>query len=312
MAYKKPSQKFSGKIREVTIGSDLKLGGESTLPFYSFDGDTGAKPAIGMEIWDILPESWPQSLKNIFGEYAHDPVKWAKFCMEKCNPDFICIKLEGANPEGNDKSPDECAAVVKRLADEIPLPLVIAGCDSDEKNAKVFTKVAEAVPDKNYVFLSAVEANYKEIGAAAGMAYRNIVSAESSVDLNLAKQLNILITQLGVKPERMVMNPGCSAVGYGFEYVVTTMDRIRLAALDQNDATLQMPIISPVSFETWKAKESAATENDMPEWGNQEDRGIAMEVATAAGVLATGSNAVILRHPRSVEVIRNFIGELTA
>ncbi|MDI3481168.1 MAG: acetyl-CoA decarbonylase/synthase, complex subunit delta [Tepidanaerobacteraceae bacterium] len=310
MAYKKPSQKFSGKIREVTVGSGLKLGGESVLPFYKFDGDTGAKPAVGMEIWDVFPESWPQSLKDIFGPYADDPVKWAKFCVEKYNPDFICIKFEGANPEGDDRSPEDCARIAERLAGEVPVPLVIAGCDSDEKNAKVFTKVAEALPDKNYVFLSAIEANYKEIGAACGMAYGNIVSAESSVDLNLAKQLNILITQLGVKPEKMVMNPGCAAVGYGFEYVVTTMDRIKLAALDQNDSTLQMPIISPVSFETWKAKEAIATEEDMPEWGGQEERGIAMEVSTAAGVLAAGSNAVILRHPKSVEVIRKFIDEL--
>jgi len=311
MAYKKPSQKFSGKIREVTVGSGLKLGGESVLPFYKFDGDTGAKPAIGMEIWDVFPESWPESLKDIFGEYAGDPVKWAKFCMEKYDPDFICIRFEGANPEGDDRSPEECAQVAARLAQEVQVPLVIAGCDSDEKNAKVFVKIAEAVPDKNYVFLSAVEANYKEVGAAVGMAYGNLVSAESSVDLNLAKQLNILVTQLGVKPERMVMNPGCSAVGYGFEYVVTTMDRIKLAALDQNDATLQLPIISPVSFETWKSKESTAAKQDMPEWGEQEERGIAMEISTAAGVLASGSNAVILRHPKSVEVIRKFIDELS-
>jgi acetyl-CoA decarbonylase/synthase complex subunit delta len=127
------------------------------------------------------------------------------------------------------------------------------------------------------------------------------------VDLNLAKQLNILLMQLGVKPEKMLMNPGCSAVGYGFEYVVTTLDRIRLAALDQNDTTLQMPIIMPVSFETWKVKESVATEDDVPEWGNQEERGIAVEISTAVGVLVAGANAVILRHPRSLQVLREFI-----
>lgn len=310
MAYKKPSQKFSGRIREITVGSGLKIGGEAVPPFYSFDGDTGERPAIGMEIWDIYPDSWPAGLKNIFKEHADDPVKWAKFCVEKYNPDFICIRFEGANPEARDRTPEECAEIAKKLADEVAVPLVIAGCESNEKNAGIFTKVAEAVPNKNYVFLSAVESNYKEVGAAVGLAYGNIVAAESSVDLNLAKQLNILLTQLGVKPERIVMNPGISAVGYGFEYVVTTFDRIRLAALDQNDSTLQMPIVSPVSFETWKVKESVATEEDAPEWGSQEDRGIAMEISTAVGVLAAGANAVILRHPRSVEVIRKFINEL--
>ena len=143
------------------------------------------------------------------------------------------------------------------------------------------------------------------------MAYGNIVAAESSVDLNLAKQLNILVTQLGIKSDKMVMDPGCAAVGYGFEYVVTTMDRIRLAALQQNDATLQIPMILPVSSESWKVKESIAPEAEMPEWGSEEDRGIAMEISTAVGVLGAGANAVILRHPRSVEVVRNFISQMT-
>ncbi|NLZ51801.1 MAG: acetyl-CoA decarbonylase/synthase complex subunit delta [Thermoanaerobacteraceae bacterium] len=311
MAYKMPTQKYSGKINEVTVGSDLKLGGESVLPFYSFDGDTGNKPAIGMEIWDIYPESWPEGVLNIFKDVADDPVKWAKFCVEKYNPDFICLKFEGASPDGLNKSPEECADVAKNVADNVNVPLVIAGCQNNEKNAKVFTKVAEVLADRNYVFLSAVESNYKEVGAAVGMAYGNIVAAESSVDLNLAKQLNILVTQLGIQPDKMLMDPGCSAVGYGFEYVVTTMDRIRLAALQQNDATLQVPMILPVSFESWKVKEAVAPEDEMPEWGCQEDRGVGMEISTAVGVLGAGANAVILRHPRSVEVVRNFISQMT-
>lgn len=311
MAYKKPVQNFKGRIQEVTIGNDLKIGGESVLPFYSFDGDTGNKPAVGMEIWDVYPDTWTDGLKEIYKDVADDPVKWANYCIEKYNPDFICIKFEGANPDGQDRSPEECAEVAKNLSENVSIPLVIAGCANNEKNAKIFTKIAEAVANKNYVFLSAVEANYKEVGAAVGLAYGNIVAAESSVDLNLAKQLNILVTQLGVKPERLVMDPGCSAVGYGFEYVSTTMDRIRLAALEQNDATLQVPMILPVSFETWKVKESVATNEDVPEWGCQEERGIGMEVSTAVGVLSAGANAVILRHPQSLEVIRNFIKEMT-
>lgn len=310
MAYKKPEQKFNGRIREISIGSELKIGGESVLPFYSFDGDTGHRPAVGMEVWDIFPESWPESLKEVYKDVAGDPVNWALYCEENFKPDFICIRFQGASPDGEDKSPEECAQLAKEISEKVKLPLVIAGCDSAEKNGKIFTKIAEALADKNYVFLSAVEGNYKEVGASVGMAYGNIVAAESSVDLNLAKQLNILVNQLGVKYENMVMDPGCSAVGYGFEYVVTTMDRIRLAALEQNDATLQLPMILPVSFELWKVKEFVATQEDEPDWGSQEDRGVGMEVSTAIGVLAAGANAVILAHPRSVEVVKNFIGQL--
>ena len=158
--------------------------------------------------------------------------------------------------------------------------------------------------------LAAKEENYKNVGASAGLAYKQIVGAESADDINLAKQLNVLLTQLGVDAKSIVMNVGTAAAGYGYEYVVSTMDRIKAAALQQGDATLQMPIITPVASETWGVKESVATEEEMPEWGDQEARGIDMEVETAAADLASGSNAVILKHPVSVATISKMIKAL--
>ena len=156
----------------------------------------------------------------------------------------------------------------------------------------------------------AISATVILIGAAAGLAYKQVVAAESADDINLAKQLNVLLTQLGVDSKSVVMQPGTAAAGYGFEYVISTLDRIKLAALQQGDATLQMPIITPVGSETWGVKESIASEADMPEWGPQEERGIDMEVETAAAVLASGSDAVILRHPVSVATISKMIKAL--
>ena len=161
-----------------------------------------------------------------------------------------------------------------------------------------------------YTSLSEKEENYKAIGAAAGLAYNQIVGAESAVDINLAKQLNVVTTQLGVDAKKIVMNIGSAAVGYGYEYVVSTMDRIKGAALGQNDNMLQMPIITPVSAETWNVKEAMASEADMPAWGPQDERGIDMEVETAAADLAAGSDAVILRHPESVKTISKLIKAL--
>lgn len=160
------------------------------------------------------------------------------------------------------------------------------------------------------MLLAAKEENYKTVGAAAGLAYKQIVGAESAVDINLAKQLNVLIGQLGVNSKSIVMNVGTAAAGYGFEYVVSTMDRIKAAALSQNDANLQMPIVTPVASETWSVKEAMASEADVPEWGDQEARGIDMEVETAMAVIASGSNAVILKHPTSIATITNLVKEL--
>ncbi|MCR1876653.1 acetyl-CoA decarbonylase/synthase complex subunit delta [Paraclostridium bifermentans] len=313
MAFKMSVQKYSGKISEVEIGSGeraIKIGGENILPFYNFDGDQANTQKIGVEMLDVYPENWTSEIKNLYEDVASDSVKWAKYIEEKIEPDFICLRLEGADPNGLDKTPEECAEVAKKVLENVSLPIVIAGCGNHEKDAKVFEKVAQAVDGYNCLFMSATEENYKGVGAAAGMAYGHKVGAESSVDINLAKQLNVLLTQLGVKQENIVMNVGCSAAGYGYEYVASTMDRIRLAALGQNDKTLQMPIITPVCFESWNVKESVASIEDEPAWGCPEARGISMEISTASSALAGGSNAVVLRHPKSVETIKTLISEL--
>lgn len=313
MAFKMSVQKYSGKISEVELGVGeraIKIGGENILPFYNFDGEAVNTQKIGVEILDVYPESWTDALKDLYKDVANNSVEWAKYIEENVNPDFICLKFEGADPNGLDKTPEECAELAKEVAQNIKLPIVIAGTGNFEKDAKVFEKIAQSIDGYNCLFLSATEENYKGVGAAASMAYNHKVGAESSVDINLAKQLNVLLTQLGVKQENIVMNIGCSAVGYGYEYVASTMDRIRLAALSQNDKTLQMPIVTPVSFETWNVKESVATIEDEQSWGCQETRGIAMEISTAASALAGGSNAVILRHPKSVETIKTLVSEL--
>lgn len=306
--FKKSVQKFSGRICEVEIGTGekaIKLGGENVLPFYSFDGEVGNTAKVGMEISDDISE-WPQLLKDFYKDVCGDPVAWAKHVEEAYAPDFICLKLDSCDPNGQDKPVEECAKVAKAVVEAIKVPLVVSGTGTHDKDAKLLEKVAAELDGHNVLLLAAVEDNYKTIAAAGAMAYNHKIGAESSVDINLAKQMNILVNQLGVPNEKIVDNAGCAAAGYGYEYIVSTLDRIRLAALGQDDKTLQVPIITPVSFETWKVKESI----DADAWEDQEGRGISMEVATAAGVIASGANAVILRHPKSVETIKKFVSEL--
>ena len=188
--------------------------------------------------------------------------------------------------------------------------IVVMGCKNIEKDGELFSKIAEALQGKNILVLSARNEDYKTVGASVALAYGQKVGAETADDINLAKQLNIMLKGLSINPENIVMNIGTAAVGYGFEYVASTLDRVRLAALAQSDADLQMPIMAPVSPDTWGVKESTASEEDEPEWGSQEERGIDMEVMTAAADLAAGSDAVILRHPESVKTIAKMIKAL--
>ena len=312
MPFNGKSGKFNASINTVEVGCGekaIKIGGENVLPFYTFDAPIENAPKICVMITDLGLENEPAGVKAYY-EGCTTLGEIAKKAAEMPGADFVCLKLEGADPNGADKSTEECMKAVKEVVDAIDVPLVIAGCKNVAKDTELLQKASEVAQGKNVIILSAKEEDYKQVGAAAGLAYGQKVGAESAVDINLAKQLNVLISQLGVAPSNIVMNVGTAAVGYGFEYVVSTMDRVKAAALGQNDAQLQMPIITPVADEAWNVKEAMASEEDMPEWGAQEDRGIGMEVSTAAAVLASGSNAVILKHPTSVATISKMINEL--
>jgi len=312
MAYKNEAQVFPNSINTLTIGVDDKaiaIGGENVLPLYTFDAPIEHRPKVGVAISDM---GYIKGVPGIEKYYAGagNVVEMAKLAAKMPGADFLVLCLEGANPNNGDKSIDECAELVKQVLAAVDIPVAIEGSKNIEKDSKLLEKVAEAAQDKNVLILSAHEENYKSVATAAALAYGQNVAAESAVDINLAKQLNVLINVLGVSPEKTIMNLGSAAAGYGFEYIASTIERVKMAALAQDDAMLKMPIITPVSSETWAVKESLASQEDYPEWGNAEARGINMEVSTATACLAAGSNAVILAHPDSVKTIAELINEL--
>ena len=312
MPFTAKSGKFNASINTVEIGSGdkaVKIGGENVLPLYSFDAPIENAPKVGIEITDFGMDNEPDCV-NKYYEGRESIADIAKKAASFEGVDFLCFRMEGGDPNGANKSTEELIGALKEVAAAVDLPIVAAGCKNAEKDAELLSKAAEALDGRNAMLLAAKEENYKTVGAAAGLAYKQIVGAESAVDINLAKQLNVLIGQLGVNSKSIVMNVGTAAAGYGFEYVVSTMDRIKAAALSQNDANLQMPIVTPVASETWSVKEAMASEADVPEWGDQEARGIDMEVETAMAVIASGSNAVILKHPTSIATITNLVKEL--
>ncbi len=312
MPFNQKPQKFNAKINTVTFGSGDKtcaIGGGNTFPFYTFDAPAANAPKVGIEISDGGIDALPEAVRACY-EGCTSMADIARKAVSFEGVDFLALSLEGGDPNGANKSVDELVAIVREVADAVDCPLAVEGCKNVEKDAELLPKVAEALQGRNALILSEKEENYKAIGAAAGLAYDQIVGAESAVDINLAKQLNVLTTQLGVNAQKIAMNVGTAAVGYGYEYVVSTMDRIKGAALGQGDNMLQMPIVTPVASEVWGVKESTASEADMPEWGPAAERGIDMEVMTAAADLAAGSDAVILKHPESVQTIAKMIKAL--
>jgi len=312
MSFAPKTAPFRGKINAVTLGTGDKaivIGGQNVLPFYTFDAPIENAPKIGVEISDNAA-SW--DVPGIVDFYAGctTVAEYAAKAetMEGC--DFIALNFESADPNGADKSVADCVADAKAVAAATTKPIVVLGCKNVEKDAELFSAVAEALTGRNALFMSAKNENYKTVGASVALANGQKVGAETADDINLAKQLNIMLKGLNVPAESIVMNIGTAAVGYGYEYVASTLDRIRDAALKQADADLQMPILAPVSTDTWGVKESSASEEDVPEWGSREERGIHMEISTAAANLVGGADAVILRHPAAVAAVKKFINEL--
>ncbi len=312
MPFTAKSGKFSARINELTIGTGDKaivLGGENVLPFYSFDDEIKNAPKLGIEITDGGVAAEPECIQAFYAG-CETVADMAKKASEFEGVSFLSLSLDGGDPNGENKPVDELINIVKEVAAATDLPLVICGCKNAEKDGDLLAKAAEALQGRNALILAAKEETYKQIGAAAGLAYNQIVGAESADDINLAKQLNVLLSQLGVPANQIAMQPGTAAAGYGFEYVVSTIDRIKAAALAQGDNTLQMPIITPIANEVWSTKEAVASEADMPEWGPAEERGIDMEVETAVAVLASGSDAVIMRHPTAIVAVEKMIQAL--
>jgi len=311
MALVIPKEAYSGKIYNVQLGSGAKavtIGGASALPFLAFEGTFPNRPAVAMEIMDIAPDDWPETLKKALGNEAANPVQWAKFC-QKSGADMVALRLMGTHPDQKNKSPEEAAKVAADVAAAIDVPLIILGSGHAEKDTQVLQAAAAATRGKNCAIGKAVEENYKTIAAAA-MANDHKLIAMSQLDVNLAKQLNILLTQMGFDKERIIMDPMSSALGYGLEYTYSVMERIRLAALLQNDPMMQTPILCDIGANVWKVKETMALDADVPEWGGLEDRALAWEAVSASAMITAGADLLIMRHPGAAAKAKELISEL--
>ncbi|MGP7987429.1 MAG: acetyl-CoA decarbonylase/synthase complex subunit delta [Desulfobaccales bacterium] len=315
MAFEIPKQIYSGSIKTVTIGKGekaLTLGGETSYPFYIFEGVMPRKPRIAMEVWDKDPgEEWAAPAYAAIKDVAKDPVAWAQKCIKDFGAEAIALILASTDPNGDNASAESAAATAKKLAAAIDVPLIVYGTSNVEKDAEVLPAVAEACADKSIVIGPVQDKNYKKIGAAA-LAYNHTIIANSPIDVNLAKQLNILLGQLGVPDSRILVDPTTGGLGYGMEYCYSVMERDRMAALTQEDEKLQLPIVNYVGQEVWKVKECKQTNEEAPQLGDQTKRGILMEAVTAVSLLLAGSDLLIMRHPESVKLVKSMIQELAA
>jgi acetyl-CoA decarbonylase/synthase complex subunit delta len=311
MPFEVPKTAYSGKIRATKLGKEDKavtVGGETSYPFYLFEGEMPNLPKIAMEVYDMAPEEWPAAALEPFKGVTGDPVAWAQKCIKDYGAEMICLQLLSTDPNGANRPADEAAQAVKKVADAIDVPLIVWGTANHDKDTEVLRAVAEAVQNKSLILGPVEEADHKKIGAAA-IGYKHTVVASTPIDINLAKQLNILLGNLGVQDDKLVMDPTVSSIGYGIEYCYSVMERMRMAALTQQDAKLQFPIICNIAKETWKTKEAKM---DDPKMGDTKKRGILLEAMSATVLLLAGADVLIMRHPEAIKLVREMIADLTA
>ena len=311
-------ESFSQAIYTVTLGATpqeggtrertVTVGGERALPFHHFDGEIPHPPVVAMEVWDVPPEDWPEVVRAPFQDVLTDPGEWAKKCVQEYEADLICLRLVGCDPNGANRSPEEAVQAVRRVLEAVKVPLIIWGCGVPEVDNDVFPSVAEAVQGENCLLGTITEDNYKTLTALA-TAYGHKVIAESPVDINIAKQVNILAMDAGFPLERLVIYPSTAALGYGLEYVYTIMERTRIAGL-RGDKLMAMPMLVDVGREAWGVKEARAPKEEQPEWGDERVRGPFWEAATAYAYLLAGADILIMRHPEAVRATKLAIGKL--
>jgi acetyl-CoA decarbonylase/synthase complex subunit delta len=312
-----PLEKWQGTVREVTLGASAEggtrattvtVGGQGAPPFLSFEGSAPHPPVIAAEVVDVYPEDWSPALLSALGDTAKDAAAWAQAGVA-AGAKLIALKLRSAHPERGDAGAADCVATVKRVLGAVGVPLIVYGPGEAEKDNAVLVAVAEATKGERLVLASCEDKNYRTIVAAA-LGNGHLISAFSPIDVNLAKQLNILIRDMGLPLERVLMDPNSGALGYGIEYTYSVMERLRLAAL-MGDAMTQQPLICNLGEEAWRQKEAKATEGVPESWGDLADRGVIWEVTTATTLLHAGADIVVLRHPRSIAAIRDVIAALT-
>jgi len=314
-----PTENWPGEVVEVTLGATadmggtrskvVKVGGEKTLPFLQYEAKTPNLPVIALEIKDFKPNDWSPILLEEFGDVMNDPGTWAK-AAEDMGVDLIQLSLSLKDEDGNPNTAEKAVAAVKAVLENSSLPLIVFGTGQTEIDNEMLVPISDAAKGERLVLGLCEDKNYRTIVASA-MANDHLVTGRAPMDVNLSKQLNILISDMGMPMDRILIDPTTGALGYGIEYGYSVMERLRLAAL-QGDKMTQSPMIVTTGYETWKTKESKVGVDVPGEWGDWKERGINWETMTAITQIESGADIIILRHPESVKRVRAAIQQLYA
>ena len=310
------SDGFVGSVNRLTIGatsqqggtrtSTVTVGGAKNVVYGGTFEDAGEKPVIAIDVLDCEPQDWPGVLVEPYKDVVGNPADWAKKCVEQFGAELICLKFDGIHPDKGNRDAAHAVKVTEEVLKAVGVPLILWGCGDDQKDNEVMPKVSEAAKGENVLLGTVTENNYKSLTAIALADKHNLIT-EAPLDINISKQVNILVSDMGFPLERIVTFQATGALGYGMEYSYSIQERQRLAALG-GDKMMAMPVICDVGYESWRAKESK--QDDVPEWGSAARRGPLWEATTAICLLQAGTDIIRMRHPQAIAAVRDFINEI--
>ena len=318
MAVQVLKERNSGRVAIVTLGATkeqggtrgktIQVGGEASLPFLHFEGEVPHRPVIAMEVFDREPTEWNDELKNALAGVIDNAALWAKKCVNEWGADFIFLRLQSADPDMGNRSIEDCVQTVKDVLAAVDVPLAVIGCGINEIDNKLIPAVAEAFAGENLLLGLAIQENYNTIVASC-MVHKHTVIAQSPLDINMCKQLNILISEMGLPLNKIIIDQSIGGLGYGIEYAYSIGERARMGSL-QGDKMLALPILGTIGGEAWKAKEANVSVEEFPGWGDQAERGVLWEALTAATLLQSGIDILVMRHPEAVKLVRKNIDDM--
>ncbi len=317
MAVEIPVEKWAGSVREITLGATadeggtrshtVTTGGETTLPFLHFEGEFPNSPRIAIEIADRKPDDWSPLLMEAWGDATADPAAWAK-SAEEAGADLILLQLSLTKDGSTPTTAEDAKAATRAVLDATGLPLMVFGPGQVDADNELLVAVAEEAAGERIVLGICEEKNYRTIVAAA-LAHDHLVNSRTPMDVNLSKQMVILISDMGLPLERILMDPTTAGLGYGMEYGYSVMERLRLAAL-QGDKVTQQPMLVTPGYEAWRQKEAKVGEGVPESWGDWRERAVLWETLTATALIETGADILVLRHPETVKRVKAFVGQL--
>jgi len=303
-------ERHRGRIAAVNIGTrrPVAVGGDAGLPYCHFESRATNRPLVAIEVPERVA-SWPDALVRKAGPAAAaGPGAWARRAADS-GAGLVCIRIaERESPDGRVVDAQDALRAVEEVLCSVELPVMVAGTGRPDIDNAILPAIAERFRGQKLALGSATQDNYAALTSAC-IDHGHVIVAESPIDINICKQLNILISEAGLPLDRILIDPTTGGLGYGIEYTYSIMEKARLAALS-GDRMLGCPVVCFVGKETWKLKEASVSGPETVAWGDQARRGTLWESVGAAALVAAGAHIVVMRDIDAAAQVRTHIDTL--